>query len=322
MNVGVCRNIYIGCTAGGSSGLGHLMRTLTIAKELSSSNVNVIYINNNFSIKVKEIISQYHFEVITYSAFLKKSTSLSKHENILLLDVNDINIAKRFLKKFTGKSVVFDDNYAANELCCDVVFNNNLWADPLRYKNISGRKIFVGGKYNTIEKSYFNIINSKTNKNILITMGGQDPFNDTLLVVRALYKFFKDYAVYVCIGPFFKNKKELVSEIKSYLENVIIINSPSNLYSLIVECDYAITAGGTTCYQLSAAGKKFLIIPVEKHQISLAKSFQDKNLALASLSKRKNKLIEFFIELTSDLYRPQRFSKSSGVTNVIKQILS
>jgi UDP-2,4-diacetamido-2,4,6-trideoxy-beta-L-altropyranose hydrolase len=49
----------------------------------------------------------------------------------------------------------------------------------------------------------------------------------------------------------------------------MVIEAPASLAPHILAADLAITAGGTTCYELAAAGVPMLAIGIEPHQLPM-----------------------------------------------------
>ena len=59
----------------------------------------------------------------------------------------------------------------------------------------------------------------------MITLGGEDPDNITLLLLKIIRKHYESKKIYIVLGPFHPNKNKVYSFAESNLKNFEIVNS-------------------------------------------------------------------------------------------------
>ena len=90
--------------------------------------------------------------------------------------------------------------------------------------------------------------------NLLITCGGSDPTETTLLAIKAAGKIETHLNLRVIIGPLFSDSLEMrireeIDKLDHFCE---IIQKPKSLREHLLWCDVAISASGLTKYELAA----------------------------------------------------------------------
>lgn len=250
--------IAIRADGGAKIGLGHIMRTLVLARELAKTN-DVFYVCRKDSpltekyLKGIEKVRVEGFKIILINED-DILNELSKIEaDCLITDSYDVDeeYFNRTKKMFSKTGYVDDMNlYYFN---VDFIINQNVTANTYKYKCNENTRLFLGTDYIMLREEFRN---SKPNKikndikNILITMGGADPNNFTL----KLLKYIKDldYNFDVVIGPSFKDTYKIELEIKN--NKNIKLHFNANMIEMMKKCDIAISATGSTLYELGTLG--------------------------------------------------------------------
>jgi UDP-2,4-diacetamido-2,4,6-trideoxy-beta-L-altropyranose hydrolase len=132
-----------------------------------------------------------------------------------------------------------------------------------------GQLRLVGPRYNFIRPAFFGRTEGDERR-VVVTFGGEDPHNHSLWVLTELDGVLRDCRVDVIIGPAHPDPKSVIAVAKDK-PNVWVVVDPPDMAELLVGASLAITAGGTTCYELAAAGTPQLAIAVEDHQWPLIK---------------------------------------------------
>lgn len=252
-------NIAIKADGGKNIGLGHIMRTLVLANILSKNN-NVFYICNlgeEFELGRQKVMESGYtiinnFDVggdtlITDSYYVdKKYFQTAKNYYKYLVYIDDLNLFYHSV---------------------DLLINQNINANELNYEE---PHLLLGTKYTIIREEFKNcppkLIKEKVT-DVLITMGGADPHNLTIKLLEELNQL--NFNFHVVVGNAFSNKEILC---KSKYNNVSFYEN-ANMKSLMDICDIAISACGSTLYELSACGVPSLGIVVAKNQEKVAEKF-------------------------------------------------
>lgn len=92
-------------------------------------------------------------------------------------------------------------------------------------------------------------------KNILITTGGSDPFEMSVLISRQMLKqkWLEDINLHIIAGKFYKCT-DILLQLQEQDKRIKIYQNISNIESVMCQCDLAVSAGGTTLFELFACG--------------------------------------------------------------------
>ena len=102
--------------------------------------------------------------------------------------------------------------------------------------------------------------------NLLITCGGSDPTETTLLAIKAASRIKKALDIRVVIGPLFSKSLEMrvrgINKIDHFCE---LVQKPNSLREHILWCDIAISASGLTKYELAATSTPSIIFSIDSY---------------------------------------------------------
>jgi pseudaminic acid biosynthesis-associated protein PseG len=269
--------VAIRADGGSKIGMGHITRCLALAEELKCEKCDITFITKNIEAVTKKLIEE-KFKFIALPdlqteeiIYMKEKT---KGFDVLITDSYDINFKYLDEIKKTGIFLVtVDDLNSLESYPSDIVINGNIYAEDLNYKATYGQtKFLLGTKYALLRKEFRNIPPKEikdTAENILITMGGSDPSGFTLKILEII-KDRKDLKIDVVIGASFEEK--LVNEINELIKRSGNISTYHDVNAeimkeLMIKADIAISAGGSTLYELAAAGVPTLVIIAADNQI-------------------------------------------------------
>ena len=115
---------------------------------------------------------------------------------------------------------------------------------------------------------------------VLVTTGGSDPYN---LAGQLLKKALSDPRTaalrYLVVSGAYNVHQPELRAIESAHANVRICCNVSNMSGLMQESDIAVSAGGSTMYELSAVGVPVICFSFVDNQERIVKGFADKKLA-------------------------------------------
>lgn len=308
-------------------GMGHIYRALSLAHEIS--NHEIIFVCNSKDELAVEKIAAKDYKVIPSDNI--KKTILELKPNILINDI--LNTEKEFifeLKKNGIKIVNFED-LGNGVKYADIVFNELYDTPLLNYKNI-----LWGYEYYFLRDEFENAKSNKFNKEIrkiLISFGGTDQHNLTLLVLKNIISYIKNIKIEVVCGGGYLYKKELNKFVKKLKNKNINLTFETGIISKKMEnCDLAITSNGRTVYELAHMHIPAIVIAQHKrentHNFSkLENGFV--NVGLATDKNIETKIKKYFLKMLEDseyrylLYlNSLKFDFLKNKKKVIKKILS
>ena len=277
-------------------GMGHIMRCLALAQGFPD-NIDIIFIIKE-SKSVKKIINNYSFRTISIDKDMeydKKEINLLKRvirdNNIDILISDSYKIDKNYLDQLKGEveKLVSIHDFVPFDFPSDIVINGNIYAPDLNYNSTDGDTMFLlGTDYTLLRKEFWNLPNRNVKKeveNILITVGGGDLLNLTPKIVKALHLLEKDInevdnininklAVNIIIGSSFNNIEEIIKEVEKSTIEIKLNFNIKRMSQIMINSDLAISAGGSTLYELAMTGTPTIALLQADNQKLVAEAME------------------------------------------------
>ncbi|WP_206707704.1 UDP-2,4-diacetamido-2,4,6-trideoxy-beta-L-altropyranose hydrolase [Koleobacter methoxysyntrophicus] len=308
--------------AGPNIGFGHIMRCLSLAVEFRKQGYEVYFLSKmkDGIVKIKE--SGFNVIQLNY----KKTTDLKeglyelqreakeiiyaiKEYGLDLLFIDSYNVTEEYFLEIKPhvKKIGYIDDLNKFVYPVDILINGNIAAEYMDYKKYSEDEVMLlGPKYNLLREEFRNLPDKVINeevKEIMITTGGSDPYNMSYKILKMILddEELKDLTINVIIGNGFSNKEEL-RKIKEKNKNVILHENIKEISEIMLKSDIAISAGGSTLYELCACGTPTLAFIMADNQEFIVKKMDELGY-LKSLGwyynlddKKLLKLIKTFIK--------------------------
>ncbi|MGL4452578.1 MAG: UDP-2,4-diacetamido-2,4,6-trideoxy-beta-L-altropyranose hydrolase [Sarcina sp.] len=281
--------VYILANGGTTLGMGHIMRTLVLAKELEKY-LDVMYVitNKEEFIPATTKVKEQGFSFIFEEDILRELTK----EDILIIDRYDLKEEDfSFYKNKVKLLLVFDDNNLLSYYDVDIILNQNLHGVELKYKTNNKTKVLAGGEFSLLRDDFLEnepIEIEENIKNIMLTVGGSDNLNFTHRILKEIKHFSS--TINVVIGPAFKDTNLLKESYKDYQH--IVFRENVNMTELMKNSDLAISACGSTIYELSFLGVPTVGIVIVDNQEKLGQYIKNNEIAIISDIKDINKNIK------------------------------
>lgn len=324
--------IAIRADGGANIGMGHIMRTLVLAKELSKVH-EVFYVcrvDNPLSEKYRIGI-----EKVKSQGF----AAMEIREDFILLDLNDIeadliitdsyDVDEKYFdetKRMFNKTAYIDDMnlYYFN---IDFLINQNIDGVEFDYKVNKDTNLFIGSDYIMLREE-FSYISEKyikeEVKDIMITVGGSDPHHITEQILE--YVKMMEYNFHIIVGPSF----ERVNYLKDFENSKVKLYYNANMYEIMQKCDIAVSACGSTLYELAVCGVPTLALIIADNQEGIAKKMDElsmiKNMGWYD-NLIKDKFVNDLNYLCNDLRKRTEMSLKAkkavdgkGVKRVVKEL--
>ncbi|EKS4342908.1 UDP-2,4-diacetamido-2,4,6-trideoxy-beta-L-altropyranose hydrolase [Clostridium botulinum] len=276
--------IAIRADGGSQIGMGHIMRTLVLAKELAKIN-DVFYIckvDVPLSSKYKPGIDKVKaegFNVVT----INENNIINDLKNIvadcLITDSYDVDEEYFNLIKGMYKITGYIDDMNLYYFDVDFIINQNIGAEEYFYKVNKDTKLFLGTKYTMLREEFRKNPNKNIKKevqNVMITVGGADPNGITNIICD----YVKDLELkfHIVIGSSFKEENiEKLVKLKILKDNINLYFS-ANIIEIMNKCDIAISACGSTLYELSACSVPILGLIIADNQEKIAHKMHEEGL--------------------------------------------
>lgn len=266
---------------GGNIGFGHVMRCSALGNALKKAGAEVVFaVNNDQSVIDK--VRQMGFN----TAVMGGMTSLSEIPKLCdvirkaeadVLIVDSYNVSEEYfsaVKQIISKTIYIDD-INAFPYDVDMVINGNVYAADLPYASPNhSTRFLLGSKYALLRDEFLNTLPVTLKpavENILVTTGGTDTWRLTPRVLDCMEAegLLDTVKVNVVIGPGFKNVNDIADKYGKH-PNIRLHGNVLSMPALIAANDIAISAGGSTNYELAYMGVPALVISTADNQFMLA----------------------------------------------------
>jgi UDP-2,4-diacetamido-2,4,6-trideoxy-beta-L-altropyranose hydrolase len=289
-------SLIIRADANVAIGTGHVMRCLALAQAWQDVGGTAAFAATEIPSGIETRLSAESFEVLrlSSSAGIKEDASqtaaLAQERRSVWIVVDGYQFGSDYQRalKAAGFKVLFLDDYGhAPHYCADIVLNQNLCADERKYSNReSHTQLLLGARYCLLRREFnawrewqreFPSIASK----ILVTVGGSDPENMTLLIVQALRSAaVPDLEAVIVVGggnPHLASVQRAVCDSGLKLR---VVTNVANMPELMAWADLAVSGAGSTCWEMCWLGLPALLICVAPNQESSAQCLAEKGAAL------------------------------------------
>jgi UDP-2,4-diacetamido-2,4,6-trideoxy-beta-L-altropyranose hydrolase len=245
---------------------------------------------------------------------LKNLIKFSNEKNTDWIITDCYKINSNYIKelKSNGFNVLSIDDTAQIHYHSDIVINQNVGAEKLDFSSEKYTKLLLGPKYVMMRKELLKVnkkIVKKDVKNILISIGGSDKDNFTLKILKLLEQINNDARFLVITGPFNPFYNDLEKYIRESDSKIKLIKSPKDMSKIYLESDIAISAGGSTCYELAYFGIPNIIVTIADNQIKIAQEL-DKQKVSIYIGKKEKLKEKLFKEKTHELINNYSLRKS------------
>ncbi len=308
--------IYIRTDANPNIGMGHIMRCLSIADAFHSEGQDVTFINADDNIKI--LIEQRGFaDFILYSDYRDMESELHswdaldvRHEDYIIVD--SYYVTWYYFESLRAKvdhKLVYIDDCMAFPYPVDVLVNYNIYGRKENYTalyldaGMEPPQLIMGPTYAPLRSMFCDLPKKQQPervRDVLISTGGTDPFHIALSLVKLCPQ---NFMYHVLVGMLNSDGEE-IRKIAKENPHIILHENVSDMVNLIRSCDIAVSAAGSTLYEICACGVPVITYVIADNQKPGAEAFVKEGLAINLGDLRKGLFsAERIIDAVEDLSR-------------------
>ena len=184
------------------------------------------------------------------------------------------------------KTLVVDDICDRRQYNADILLNQNPDADKYGYTVNDDSLKLLGSQYALLRSEFSrnpfgNKIIPNTAQKILVTLGGADPSNMTSRVLQAIQSMDStNLHVKIVAGPANPHAQAINDDIKTLRCTCEVLCNAENMPALMNWADLAVSAAGSTCWELSYIGTPYIAIQIADNQQGIINELKSQGLAL------------------------------------------
>lgn len=276
-------------------GLGHIMRCLSIAQALYDYGSKVCFITSDE--RCESIIIQKGFEcIVLYTDYSEMESEINVFERVIkelkpkIIIIDSYYVTENYLISIRKKAkTVYIDDVLAFAYPVDILINYNIFSSQVDYNQLYKRadilpRFVLGTHYVPLRKEFLNCAYRKPEKvnNILISTGGADTYH----IAIKLLEYLNDHperlsacCLKFIVGSVNQDEKKII-ELSQKLPNVDLMLDIKNMKELMCNCDLAVSAAGSTLYELCVCSVPTITYVIADNQSIAAELFDKKNLMI------------------------------------------
>ncbi|MFQ5427631.1 MAG: hypothetical protein ACE5EZ_01485 [Thermodesulfobacteriota bacterium] len=287
---------------GGPTGMGHVMRSINVARALKEMDMPVYFLFEGEN-SATGLVEENGF---SWSRFKTGRPALAEGPaGVVVMDTDDdvSEYVDSFKKK--GSKVLLIDNPTKASGKADLsITPSALMADPM------AKDPYGGGKFVIVGENFFRARKAMKPRRhslplkVLLTMGWCDSNNITLKVLKTLCTM-DDIHITVVLGPDYPHMKTMEPFKEEYGERMTFRHGVKDMAPLMASSHIAFTSLGTTVYELAFMG----VPPV------ILSNYMEDEKDLASLVRLKAGVsLGFYKDVTHEdiLGITRRFTEDAG----------
>ena len=324
---------------------GHIMRCLAIAKALINAGEKVCFLvadNNSVPILEEENIEYAVLQSDWQDLLsdLDKVEAILKSESEPTIIVDTYRITKEYVDAIKPiAKVVYLGSKPEYLGELDLLINYSTDIDYDFYHNnySDSTKLLLGPAYAPLREEFQNVIPTIRDglSHVLLTTGNTDRNHMVDAILKKLMPRIveTDVVIDVIVGRMFDDKEHLCNTYNC--KNICFHENVKSMSSLMRDCDLAISANGTTVYELSAMGLPTITFAMVPEQINSAealsslgivdycgRSYEDQQGCVESIAGRFDYYQKHHDEMIRLAQKAHDLIDGNGCQKIINEILN
>ena len=268
--------LLIRADADSQSGSGHVMRGLALAQAWQDAGGSAILAAARLPESLRERLQSEGVDVVADEDIVR----VAREHDAMWVAVDGYHFGAAYQRRLkdAGLRVLWiDDQGRDGPYCADLVLNQNLHADAITYDGPA--RLLLGPRYVLLRREFRTRRERAAGaKNVLVTLGGADPHNVTMKVVRALQQLPDVEALVIAGGS--NPHYDVLREATRDTPRIRLERSVADMPALMSHAGIAVAAGGTTCWELAFCGLPSIVIALAENQLDNVQRLGDAGIAM------------------------------------------
>jgi UDP-2,4-diacetamido-2,4,6-trideoxy-beta-L-altropyranose hydrolase len=289
-------NILIRADVSVAIGTGHVMRCLALAQAWRDAGGEAAFamaeslpsINDRLRSEGIPLLQLNHPRGSRDDARETVELARSNQANWVVLDGYCFSAEYQRQVKDAGiRLLVVDDNGESSRYFADLVLNQNVHSKEAMYeKRENYTRLLLGSRYVLLRREFWSLQERakeipESGRKVLITMGGSDPNNVTAKVVSTLRLVeIKGLQARVLVGGGNLYTASLRDHALRDGAEIGIVTNPHSVTDLMLWADVAVSAAGSTCWEMCFLGVPAILIAVAENQMPGGRELARREIAV------------------------------------------
>lgn len=283
-------------------GTGHIMRCLALAQAWQDQDGKVTFISHCESDALRHRLIEEGMNFINiekshpdpddleYTIRILDDISNQHQGKTAWLVIDGYHFDATYQKRIkdTGYKILWIDDYGhADHYYADLVLNQNISANASLYAHCEPyTQLLLGTQYALLRREFKQWQGCQREiptiaRKVLVTLGGSDPDNVTKKVIQSLKQVnISGLEAKIVVGPANPNLQSLAQEIGDN-SNLQIITNATHMPELMAWADVAVSAGGSTCWEMALLGLPNMIMYFADNQRLISEKLHESGAALS-----------------------------------------
>lgn len=326
------KNILFRADGNARIGAGHVMRCLALGMAAKQLGVQCKYITADDSFK--NIIVRYGFEnMILHTDYTDMECELLQMGSLIeqfhpdAVVVDSYYVTEEYLKALKKKvTLAYIDDIKKFVYPVDYLINYNAGAIKLNYatwykeNDVAQPRLLLGERYVPLRREFQNIVTKEPKRvvsDIFFSAGGADPERVALQFTKEVLRCeqFAKYRFHLVLGSFEPDIEE-IKKISNSFKQIVLHQNVQEMSKLMQQCDIAVSAAGSTLYELCACGIPTITYVLADNQILGETSLCQKEIMKSAGDIRSKEdfwrnLMELITQLCDDLQERRRMRNTA-----------
>jgi UDP-2,4-diacetamido-2,4,6-trideoxy-beta-L-altropyranose hydrolase len=276
-------------------GTGHVMRCLALAQTWQDRGGQACFATHNCVPGIRQRLARENIEVHTIDSD-SGSTGDSDETRSLIqalrpewVVIDGFCFTAEYISRVRCggvRSAVIDDHGIRERYDTDLVINPNIFASPQMYSAKDAQTQLLTGLRFALLRREFRALKRRRESpsiskcNLLVTLGGSDPDNVSVVILEALANVAADdLEITVICGTANRRLAMLQSAAQQLRHPVRLLQDVQNMGEVLAGADMAISAPGASASELAALGVPMLLITMAANHERTGEEFASRGFA-------------------------------------------
>ena len=288
-------------------GTGHVMRCLSIANAFVRAGHEVRFVTADH--RGDGLIQSRGFESICLDSEWTQMEREGMDKVVRnyrpdLLLVDSYYVTAPYLSSLSNLvTLAYIDDLNASIWNLDFLINYNIFGSVMDYSGYkeTRTRLILGPTYAPLRDEFKDIAKHEIDdvKDVMISAGGADPEGITEKMIESVCDELPEVSFHFIVGEL-NPRLEKIRTLANEHSNVILHINEKNMSALMKSCDIAVSAAGSTLYELCACGTPTITYTLADNQIVAAEEFERQGIMISAGDCREN--IGFVHSLTGQLH--------------------